>query len=480
VKGLEAGTGNPLQSARFPAVFSSGGTVCPAGYVLQLDQGISDAGSGLRGVGACRFCTSGTYSLNAIAPRDEALSAAPGCLNCPAGAACDRGGADVRFLAGAWIAVGGRYRLLSCPPGHQLINSTAGTSSGAFAHDLQQCRACPVEEYIVDPSADACTACPKGALCPADRACALRSPPAFACAGGGRIVGDWRLDNATRHYAVVDCPPGYSMIGAGKAESESLQQCKPCLPNQYILNPATDDCQACPPGLTCRGDAEVQLRTSGAVWRRAGGIYRLDSCPTGYGVVSAGPAGGFSAEAQDCQPCKEGTECTLPAPPARRGRTRAPRAWARASCARRARTAPSSGPGRRGTAPRAPTRPPRAGWRGRPPGGPATAPRATTPQSTRVRSRSRAPPARGARSAPAECAPSRTLSSAAWAESGLWETGAWTPRPGSTPCGAARTATARSLRRRRQRSFRSAARASAAWNTSCDPTWTPVRSAPPG
>jgi len=111
---------------------------------------------------------------------------------------------------------------------------------------------------------------------------------------------------------LTSCPAGYSARTTAKAGSEDLQQCLACGSGQYILSPDTDDCQACPPGLVCRGDDVVAPRQAGSTWARNGSIYRLTSCPTGYRVVaSVLQNGGFDATVQDCQPCDEGTECTL-------------------------------------------------------------------------------------------------------------------------------------------------------------------------
>ena len=97
-----------------------------------------------------------------------------------------------------------------------------------------------------------------------------------------------------------------------KALSEDLQECKACGQAQYILNPDTDDCQPCPPGLACRGDDMVTVRVAGSTWVRNGSFYRLTGCPTGYRVVSwTGSQGVFDAAVQECQPCSDGTECTL-------------------------------------------------------------------------------------------------------------------------------------------------------------------------
>ena len=49
----------------------------------------------------------------------------------------------------------------------------------------------------------------------------------------------------------------------------------------------------------------------GAVWAVNGSIYRLESCPTGYEVLSAGADGEFDGSVQECRACGRGEECTL-------------------------------------------------------------------------------------------------------------------------------------------------------------------------
>ena len=110
-------------------------------------------------------------------------------------------------------------------------------------------------------------------------------------------------------FELVGCPAGYSLVSTAAAGSLDLQECRPCQLGQYILSPSTDVCQGCPLGLTCEGNAVVTPKVSGSVWTRNGSIYVLLSCPTGYQVASTGPSGAFDATAQECQPCREGTEC---------------------------------------------------------------------------------------------------------------------------------------------------------------------------
>ena len=161
-EGLDAQTEFKMISAINNIDLEQGETVCPPGYILALDQ--EGATSGLA---ACIFCKAGSYSIHPLA-HVPGSSSAPSCLNCPAGGDCTRGGADVEFKVGTWADQRGIYALFSCPPGYQLINSTAGTSKGVFSSNLQQCRPCQPGQYIINPDSDDCKDCPLGdhKVCP--------------------------------------------------------------------------------------------------------------------------------------------------------------------------------------------------------------------------------------------------------------------------------------------------------------------------
>ena len=145
-----------MQSNRFLVLIHTGGNVCPSGYVLTLDDRTQ-----MQGPGECVFCKAGTYSLNPLASPPGSLTATPSCLNCPAGGNCIAGGSSVEFLIGSWERTKSMYLLRSCPIGYRLVNSTAGTSSGIFSHDSQECVACLPGQYIV-PGGDVCQTCPAG------------------------------------------------------------------------------------------------------------------------------------------------------------------------------------------------------------------------------------------------------------------------------------------------------------------------------
>ena len=77
-----------------------------------------------------------------------------------AGATCLQNGSFVpKVEQSVWEVSQGIYRLVSCPAGHQLVNSTG---EGIFSQENQFCKACSLGQYIIDPNRDICQGCPKG------------------------------------------------------------------------------------------------------------------------------------------------------------------------------------------------------------------------------------------------------------------------------------------------------------------------------
>ena len=192
--------------------FSGGFGICPTGFVLIFDT------SNIRmGPAQCRECGPGSYSVSPLSSQyGLSRSHDPACLNCPAGGNCVQGGSKIVFSPGElWKLDTDQYRLLQCPAGTELVNSS-GASRGIYSHDAQQC--------------------------------------------------------------------------------------KQCIMNQYILNPNTDVCQSCPPGLKCSGTDVVVPVIANSSWLRNGAVYILTSCPPGYSVSSTGALGAFDATVQQCSP----------------------------------------------------------------------------------------------------------------------------------------------------------------------------------
>ncbi len=80
-----------------------------------------------------------------------------------AGAFCPDGATFTPKVTGSeWVASDGIFKLVSCPKGTELLNSTMGTSYGTFAAAFQQCKPCGEGKYIIDPNRDECQDCPPG------------------------------------------------------------------------------------------------------------------------------------------------------------------------------------------------------------------------------------------------------------------------------------------------------------------------------
>ncbi len=216
--GSDMQTGQRMLSIPVSIPIRSNSSVCPKGFILVLDQPSSYSTQSAR-PGACSICGPGTYSVD---PLTGTSPAGPSCLNCPSSAKC-HGGYHVDFTIGTWSVSGGMYRLVACPPGHQLDNSI----SGVFSHDVQACQACQTDHYILSTTLSnvTCQRCPVGAACDGN---ALRS----------LVIGAmWVADLATGVYRLVSCPPGYEM----QAATLDGQQC--------LL---------CPAGFYCVGDAALR------------------------------------------------------------------------------------------------------------------------------------------------------------------------------------------------------------------------------
>jgi hypothetical protein len=148
------------------------------------------------------------------------------------------------------------YVLKLCPPGHQLINSSAGV----FNPTLQQCAACGAAKYIVDREAP-CMDCPKGALCP--------DGAQFLPLAVGSVWEEVRASNGGIQKRLVQCPAGYELN-----RDEALatgDECKACSKGSYRLIPSTladlrssqmnlsaQQCKSCDIRATCQGLDNVE------------------------------------------------------------------------------------------------------------------------------------------------------------------------------------------------------------------------------
>ena len=68
------------------------------------------------------------------------------------------------------------------------------------------------------------------------------------------------------------------------------------------MRPNQDECQTCPPGLRCKGDDTLEPVTINSTWVKDGGVFKLESCPSGYSAVSINTDGVKAAD-QQCVQC---------------------------------------------------------------------------------------------------------------------------------------------------------------------------------
>ena len=233
-EGLDAESLAHISSSPLDVELATGAKVCPNGYVLHLGA----PGSGSARPAGCVYCGPGTYSTSPLAGQGE-----PACYSCPVSGVCS-GGADVQFSVGVWAVSGGIYRLLSCPPGHALVNSAA--PGGPFDQSLQQCSACSAHRYVLDSSLAnmTCQQCPLGAFCDGSMLTSL-VPGAV-----------WTADWAAGTYKLQSCPPGYELLNLDPsgAFQDVLQQCSLCPPGFFCAGGQA--CRAvCPDGTFTKSGA---------------------------------------------------------------------------------------------------------------------------------------------------------------------------------------------------------------------------------
>jgi hypothetical protein len=228
IHGMDSETLQSLYSAPTMLTFSRGYASCPSGYVLDLS---SSSATGV--TGKCALCKAGTYSLNPLVGR-SLNQTMPSCLECPTGAYCS-GGDQVQFQIGLWEAQAGIFILVSCPPGHMLVNSVGGV----FSQSAQTCSPCQRTEYILDTNSSRfhCQPCPTGAVCNGESLT-------------GTVPGSvWWPDMASGQYILQSCPPGYEIANteSGGSFLAVNQQCSPC-PVSFYCTGGSAARNACPAG----------------------------------------------------------------------------------------------------------------------------------------------------------------------------------------------------------------------------------------
>jgi len=173
------------------AVSTAPCSACPADSYRE-DVGATELGN-------CLDCPFGAYtqiqegqkSLDTCQCGERLYASTSGntlvCLNCPAGATCPDLSCSLRTspfackIFGEWVRdiSSDEFRLLSCPIGYKLDNSTG--------HDNYACKKC-LEGYYVQDSGDPDDSCRK---CPSSATCLNGAPPIFQAA---IVTGEIELD----------------------------------------------------------------------------------------------------------------------------------------------------------------------------------------------------------------------------------------------------------------------------------------------
>lgn len=211
-----------------------------------------------------------------------------------------------------WEQVNGEYLLRKCPQGYLLINTTVALSAckecipGSYSlNDLQACTYNSDGGLVCDTRD--CTVCPAGATCSAGSSPARNHFVPKALQIGSTVhpvvtidFGSWansakffcdqkalvctELDLSLKNHAAAaaaddrsylweydgslmllrSCPPGTVLINttqSGKFDA-TVQECSPCGPGRYVVDPMTGPCLKCPEGADCPGTRQTFRFTS--------------------------------------------------------------------------------------------------------------------------------------------------------------------------------------------------------------------------
>ena len=148
-------------------------------------------------------------------------------------------------MESGWVPIPVQQGVGVCPRGYILVPDQDGEVNGSA-----MCTLCRPGFYSLSPLAQSelsgssinspsCLSCPAGCKC------------AFGGADIHCEPGEWKAVDGV--FRLTSCPAGSQLINSTTGTSQgpfsnNLQQCKACLPGQYIINPDTDTCQDCPPG----------------------------------------------------------------------------------------------------------------------------------------------------------------------------------------------------------------------------------------
>lgn len=212
----------------------------------------------------------------------------------------------------------------SCPAGS--ITSGAGKTS-------QEDCGCLKEFYTTGDASQGsmkCNVCPAGAMCNADRSCALSDGPVgMSCDDGQKIYGNWTNDASTGLYSITSCPSGFFIASPDKIDN---QACEACNPGQECTLKSCLTCTMCPKGAfkAIKGAEPCSLCESGKYNGKTGASSFADCalCPSGastkglsgrislsdcfcssllYSIREKSPGG--ETEDLKCKTCPQGAKC---------------------------------------------------------------------------------------------------------------------------------------------------------------------------
>jgi serine/threonine protein kinase len=154
-------TGATMKSEILPLKLQEGSSVCPPGYVLDLDY---------TNLGVCKVCQRETYSVYPL----SSDQGSPSCLKCPAGALCSDGSCvfyhslinricpDGSRIVGDWEVdnASKRFTLRGCPPGYSVSTNKCDVCPAFFycTGGKVPFRPCPSDSFT-PPGATSLASC---------------------------------------------------------------------------------------------------------------------------------------------------------------------------------------------------------------------------------------------------------------------------------------------------------------------------------
>jgi hypothetical protein len=111
------------------------------------------------------------------------------------------------------------FLLRLCPPGHTHENSSRGLDG--FNSALQDCIACPLGQYVIDPEHPPCIDCPRGGRCDAGV-----FQPVVQASVWEKVGLHWRVSGCPLGYVLVRLPPfRHSLVIYYRVVLHRLVQC---------------------------------------------------------------------------------------------------------------------------------------------------------------------------------------------------------------------------------------------------------------